>query len=185
MSLFCPVAKVGHWFLNFSKARILCSVPEGFGYAFFMLSSITNVCSSFQLIDQQIMLRFFFISEHFTVFKSVCSVRNVQPCLEWLWQGFKQKAHLNDDILVNVFNWEFKEFPMCAGILLPPMLSHELGVKSIANGLNQFIESNARNYWHEPVLSCSRITSCHTASPATKQSLKSRGSEMRPNPDLV
>lgn len=59
MSFFCPVAKVGHWFLNFSKARILCSVPEGFGYAFFMLSSITNVCSSFQLIDQQIMLRFF------------------------------------------------------------------------------------------------------------------------------
>lgn len=35
---------------------------------------------------------------------------------------------------------------MCAGILLPPMLSHELGVKSIANGLNQFIESNAQNY---------------------------------------
>lgn len=62
----------------------------------------------------------FFISEHFTVFKSVCNVRNVQPCLEWLWQEFKQKAHLSNDILVNVSKWKFKGSPMCAGIPLPP-----------------------------------------------------------------
>lgn len=114
-----------------------------------------------------------FISQHFTVSKSVCSVRNVQPCLEWRWQGFKQKAHPSNDILVNISNWKFRGSPMCAGIPLPPMLSHELGVTSLAKGLNQLIESNAQHNWCEPVLPCSRITS-HRLS-CNKEGLKIKG----------
>lgn len=62
MSLFCPVTKLEHWFLSFSKARILRSVSEGFGYSLFMLNSITNICDSLQLIDQQIVLSFLYFT---------------------------------------------------------------------------------------------------------------------------
>lgn len=94
-----------------------------------------------------------FISQYFTVFKSLYSVRNVQPCLEWLWQGFKQKAHPNNDILVNILNWKFKGSPhVCCAFPFPPVLSRELGVTSLAEGLNQLIESNAQHYWCEPVM---------------------------------
>lgn len=41
-----------------------------------------------------------------------------------------------------------KDPPCVLVFSFPPVLSHEPGVTSIANGLKQLIESNAQNYWY-------------------------------------